>query len=160
MKYKRKFTIKLLEESDSANIYTICFDGERSEFEKFIIEFNEEKKLIKDLERISYYIEKIGAKGALERYFRPESKMADSVSAIPIEFSYLRLYCLRISDEILILGNGGFKPPKQHDYNSDPHLNSCVEILASLDFFIKKRLAQGKITIRGKTITGDLTFYI
>lgn len=49
------------------------------------------------------WIDRIGETGALERYFRPEGKYGDGVSAIPIESGKLRLYCLRLSDKILIL---------------------------------------------------------
>ena len=161
MKSQRKFSIELFEESKSVNLYVIHFEGEKeSEFEKFINEFIVQDELLEDLQRITRWIDKISETGALERYFRPESKMSDGVNAVPIDVSKLRLYCLRISDEILILGNGGYKPPEQHNYNSDAHLSSCVEVLASLDYFIKNKTAQGSITISGKTISGDLTFYI
>lgn len=39
--------------------------------------------------------------------FRIEGRMNDHVSALSIDSRKLRLYCLRISDQILILGNGG-----------------------------------------------------
>ena len=48
------------------------------------------------------WLDRIGETGALERYFRPEGKYGDGVSAIPIESGKLRLYCLRLSDKILI----------------------------------------------------------
>ena len=160
MKPQRKYTIELYEEADSVNFYTIRFEGdENTEFDKFISNFMGNKKFKEDLQKISYWIEKIGEKGALERYFRPESKTCDGVNAIPIDVSQLRLYCIRISDNILILGNGGHKPHSQRTYNTDPHLNSCVEILANLDTYIKTRVSQKRITIVEKYISGDLTFY-
>lgn len=160
MKSQQKFILELYEESDSVNFYTIRFDGEKdTEFDKFIIGFIERKEFEKELEKITRWIDNIGERGALERYFRPESKISDGVNAIPVEVSTLRLYCLRISDQVLVLGNGGHKPHTQHKYNTDPHLSSCVEILAHLDTYIKARIAQGKITISGKTISGDLSFY-
>ena len=84
--------------------------------------------------------------------------MKDGVCAIPIEVSKLRLYCLRISDKILILGNGDVK--NQKTYNDKASLNDSVAVLASLDFFIKRRQEQYKIEINDKTITGNLSFYI
>lgn len=57
--------------------------------------------------RIVAFINKIAQNGAFERFFRPEGKMADHVVALPVLTSKLRLYCLRLSDKILILGNKG-----------------------------------------------------
>lgn len=160
MKNRRRYTVELYEEADSVNFYTIRFDGEeKTEFDKFISEFMGKKEFEDDLQIITRWIDNIAKRGALERYLRPESKMSDDVSAIPIEVSKLRLYCLRISDNILILGNGGHKPKSQRNYNTDPHLNSCVEILANLDKNIKARKNQNRIIIHGKTISGDLSFY-
>lgn len=159
MKTQQKYSIELYEEADSVNFYTIRFDGEKNtEFDKFISNFIGKKEFEKDLQIITYWIDKIGEKGALERHFRLEGKMRDRVSAIPIEVSKLRLYCLRISDNILILGNGGHKPKNQRAYNTDPHLNKCVEMLAELDAHLKKREIQKGITINGKNIIGDLSF--
>lgn len=155
----RKYSIELNEEAETVNFYTIRFDGEKdSEFDKFITKYMGNQEFLNDLQIITQWIDKIGNRGALERYFRPESKISDNVSAIPIETSKLRLYCLRISDNILILGNGGHKPKHQRTYNTDPHLNSCVEILANLHRNIKARIKHHKIDINGKSITGDLSF--
>ena len=44
--------------------------------------------------------------------------MKDSVAAIPIEGGKLRLYCLRISEQIVILGNGGVKTAKTYEEDS------------------------------------------
>ena len=46
--------------------------------------------------------------------------MNDHVSALAIDSRKLRLYCLRISDQILILGNGGVKTTRT--YEEDPKL--------------------------------------
>ena len=51
---------------------------------------------------------KIIENGVYERYFRPEGKMNDGVCALPIESGKLRLYCNRLSQQILIAGNGDF----------------------------------------------------
>lgn len=85
---------------------------------------------------------KIIAKGASERLFRTcESKINDRVVAIPLDIrrrkkgsGTLRLYCLRISDEVLILGNGGIK--YGNAYNDNEELNTYVSDLAKLDHVI------------------------
>lgn len=79
-------------------------DDEESEFEKFYQRFKDDVELNTDLMRIVGILGKIADWGALERYFRPEGKMKDNVVALPVIKSRLRLYCLRLSDKILILG--------------------------------------------------------
>ena len=159
MKSYKRFEIELLEEYEKVNLYSIRFHGETdTEFEKFVKTFINDSTYKKDYKKIIYWIEVISRKGALERHFRPESKMRDRICAIPIETSKLRLYCLRISDEILFLGNGGIKTSKT--YNTDKHLSECVKILSSLDYFIKTKTEQKKIIIESKIIRGDLSFYL
>lgn len=158
MKRRRRFNLELFEEAELVNFYTIRFEDEaNTEFEDFLIRH---KKGIydQDMQRILYWIDKIGKQGALERNFRPESKMRDGVGAIPIEVSLLRLYCLRISDHILILGNGGCKTTKK--YNEDPHLFNCVTVLSQLDRFINYRQRKSTIIIKDKIIEGNLIFSI
>lgn len=161
MKSYREFSIELFEEYDSVAVYTIRFKGEAlTEFDKFVNRFKTDEEHIRDLQKIIAWLDKITNRGVLERYFRPESKMNDGVGAIPVEFSGLRLYCLRISDAILIIGNGGYKPESQKTYNTDPWLNDCVEVLAHLDALIKRKCLQSIITIDGKNIHGDLSFIL
>ena len=45
--------------------------------------------------------------------------MSDDVVALPIEKSRLRLYCLRLTDKILILGNGGEKNTKTYEESEE-----------------------------------------
>lgn len=79
--------------------------------------FKDDAEYNPDLMRIVEFISKIADRGAFERYFRPEGRYNDSVCALPVIKSKLRLYCLRLSDKILILGNGGIKSTRT--YNED-----------------------------------------
>lgn len=90
--------------------------------------------------------------GFLERYFRPEGKVKDQVCALPIEYGKLRLYCLRMSDCVLIVGNGGKKTTRT--YNESEELSGYVISLQKLDELIKVAVKNGDITIVEKTITG------
>lgn len=90
--------------------------------------------------------------GFLERYFRTaEGKMNDNVCALPIETGKLRLYCLRLSDSILIAGNGGVK--RTRTYQGDEKLNGYVLTLQELDHAIKIALKKGQVTIENNVIT-------
>ena len=104
---KKKTTLELVEQSEKVSLYSISFAMDRkTEFECFLNKFEKEASLNRDYQRIIYALSIILENGALERYFRPEGKRDDSLNALPIENSRIRLFCLRISDEILILGNG------------------------------------------------------
>lgn len=153
-----KIQIELFEEHENVNFYTLRFHGEETEVDKFFDQFPEGCEYDEDIDIIIKWIDHIGERGALERYLKPEGKMTDNVWAIPIETNSLRLYVLRLSDEILILGNGGLKTSKT--YNVDQLLNSCVELLQELDGYIKARIAKGDLTIFRKQIFGNTTFHL
>ena len=78
--------------------------------------------------------------------------MRDRVAALPIQSSKLRLYCLRLSDNVLIVGNGGQKSTRT--YEEDSELNGYVIQLQKLDDLLKMAEAKGEITIEGNYISG------
>ncbi|MCQ2314920.1 MAG: hypothetical protein MJZ56_07130 [Bacteroidales bacterium] len=100
--------------------------------------------------RIVAFINKIAENGAFERLFRPEGKMSDSIVALPVISSKLRLYCLRLSDKILILGNGGVK--NSRTYNEDDNLRGYVITLQNFEKLLKEGQKKGFVTITEKTI--------
>lgn len=97
-------------------------------------------------------LEKITSHGALERNFRPEGKMSDDVVALPIEKSRLRLYCLRLTDKILILGNGGEKNTKT--YEESEELKGYVMDLQRFDALLKSYIRSGEIEIEETKLVG------
>lgn len=133
-------------------MFSICFDGsEESEFEKFLNEFKDNATYNKDFNVILLALSKIIDKGALERFFRNEGRMNDNVKALAIDSRKLRLYCLRISDQILILGNGGVKATRT--YQEDSKLSGYVMDLQSFDKVLLKAQKSGKVTIEKNMIT-------
>lgn len=96
--------------------------------------------------------------GAFERFFRPEGKMSDRVCALPVLKSRLRLYCLRLSDKILILGNGGVKATRT--YNEDDTLKGYVITLQNFDKLITEGIKNGSILVTENTIETKNTFDI
>ena len=148
-----KFEIQLLDECSDINIYTIHRVGESdSEFQKFAINHKDNSKVKNDFYRIMAWIQKIEERGALERYFRTESKFKDNVCALPIDTGKIRLYVLRLSDQILILGNGGIKTTPT--YTEDPILNKYVTTLAAIDRQLSNKLKRGQLRIQGKELIG------
>lgn len=95
-------------------------------------------------------VNKIAQNGAFERLFRPEGKMSDHVVALPVITSKLRLYCLRLSDKILILGNGGVKSSRT--YNEDDNLRGYVITLQNFEQLLLEGQQKGLITITENTI--------
>ena len=133
-------------------MFSICFDGsEESEFEKFLNEFKDNATYNRDFNVILLALSKIIDKGALERFFRNEGRMNDNVKALAIDSRKLRLYCLRISDQILILGNGGVKTTRT--YQEDSKLSGYVMDLQSFDKVLLKAQKSGKVTIEKNMIT-------
>lgn len=149
----------LVNNADGCTIYTIQFLSESdSEFERFYARFKDDAEYNPDLMRIVALINKIADMGALERYFRPEGKLKDGVRALPVLQSKLRLYCLRLSDKILVLGNGGVK--KTRTYNEDDTLKGYVLTLQNFEKLIREGEKDGTISITANTIETDKTFDI
>ena len=161
MNVKKKTTVELLSESERASLYSISFEMDgTTEFEKFVAEFEMNATYNRDYQRIIAALQAILRIGALERFFRPEGGMKDSVQALPIESGKLRLYCLRLSDQIVILGNGGVK--NKRTYEEDPKLYGYVLDLQKFEKILGENIAKGYVSIEEKELTGieDITFEI
>lgn len=76
--------------------------------------------------------------------------MHDNVKALAIDSRKLRLYCLRISDQILILGNGGVKNTRT--YQENEKLSGYVMDLQTFDKVLLKAQKSGRITIEKNMI--------
>ena len=146
--------------TDVTDIFTIRIDNDTlTEFHKFLVMFKDTQNpyLKDDLFRIESAIKQIAQNGALESLFRPEGKMSDRVCAMPLliksrskNIGTLRLYCIRISDKLLILGGGGLKTTDS--YEQDDILNKKVEDLQLID----KEIA----TLEKRTIIEDAIYNI
>lgn len=147
----------LVNEAKNCTLYTIQFLSKSdNEFEEFYNKFKDDVELNPDLMRIVSFIGKIADTGAFERYFRPEGKMNDNVVALPVLQSKLRLYCLRLSDKILIIGNGGVKNTKT--YEESEELKGYVLTLQKFDKLIKEGINSGTISVTENKIETDNTF--
>ena len=145
-------TIKSIEQTELAGLFSICIDGELSEFEKFLEKFKSDAVYQQDFNIIIAAVQQMMNNGFLERYFRPEGKMTDRVGALPIHKSRLRLYCLRLSDSVLIVGNGGIKDTRTYEENDE--LSGYVISLQKLDALLKAEEQAGTISIEVAEIKG------
>ena len=74
------------------------------------------------------------------------------MAALSIDSRKLRLYCLRISDQILIIGNGGKKETRTYEENTE--LSGYVMDLQEFDKMLAEAQKDGSITIEKNIITG------
>ena len=148
-------------QTSAVGLFSIIFEGDsQTEFRKFIEKFKDDAVRNKELNVILTQIGRIQQNGALERYFRYEGKMSDHVMALPVLQNSLRLYCLRMSDSVLIVGNGGIKNTRTHE--QDPELNGYVINLQKLDALLREDIRKGIVVIEETEIQGtdNLTFDI
>lgn len=154
----QRYCIKLIEEYENINFYSIQLEGEElTELERFFEKFPEGCEYDEEVDVILAWIDKIAERGALERYFRPEGRYGDGVGVIPIEVgNKIRLYCLRLSDKILVFGNGGVKDSRT--WQESETLAPYVELLMETSRFISSRKINGTIALVDKEIIGNLNF--
>ena len=158
MKKKQEYSIELIEEYENVNFYSIRLKGEAlNELEAFLGKFPEGCEYDEDIDVIISWIDQIAERGALERYFRPEGNYGDGVGVIPIDVgNKIRLYCLRLSDKILVFGNGGIKDSRS--WQESETLAPYVKLLVDTSRFISSRIKDGTIVLVDKEIVGDLNF--
>ena len=155
---KQEYKIELVEEYENVNFYSIHLDGEElTEMEAFFEKFPVGCEYDDEIDVIISWIDKIAEKGALERYFRPEGRYGDGVGVIPIDVgNKVRLYCLRLSDKILVFGNGGVKDAAS--WEESEQLAPYVKLLIDTSRFITSRISDGSIVLVDKEIVGNLNF--
>ncbi|MCH5328869.1 MAG: hypothetical protein J1E02_07590 [Coprobacter sp.] len=138
--------LELIRENEVVSMYSPLFSGEsRTEFHQFLTANKSltHPQLKAFFDNIVAVIRKMDSCGARENLFRPEG---GRVKAIPLVISYrtdkrigkMRLYCLRLSDRLLILGNGGVTTKQK--YQDDPHMLKAVEDLRQVDRLLKKEV--------------------
>ncbi len=155
---KRIIHIEPLDEYESANFYTIRFnDEEDSEFDKFFSKFDGIPEYESDFNVIISYLNKIGEQGVIDRYFRPEG---GRVIALPIYSNKLRLYCFKISECVLLIGNGAHKEVEK--VQDSEELSKYVSDLRITGKYLLSRIESDKYDtcIHNCTLYGNLEFSI
>lgn len=155
---KQEYSVELIEEYEKVNFYSIRMkDAELSELESFFEKFPEGGEYDDEVDVIISWLDQIAERGALERYFRPEGRYGDGVGVIPIDVgNKIRLYCLRLSDKILVFGNGGIKDARS--WQESETLAPNVKMLIDTSRFISSRIKDGTIVLVDKEIVGNLNF--
>jgi hypothetical protein len=116
------FAVEIFDDTGKmCTFYTVrCEDAEISETDKFFVKYENDSTFQRPIQELAKFIsKKIGDEmGALEDFFRFEN----TAQALPPSGTYkvedifinygnfpLRLYCLRISETLVVLFNGGEK---------------------------------------------------
>ena len=154
-----QFEIVPVELGERGALYSKRYKGEKNtELDKFLacesVQASEEYEPL--VLRLYDMVELFGFRPG---YFKlEEGSYYDSVVALHYENGPLRLYCLRRSSLLLIVGYGG---PKVTDtYQEDPVLDEAVKKLQIIDALLDKRQKSREIIINPNTgiIDGDLVF--
>ncbi len=135
-----------LDKREKTNFYSVVIDdSDDTEFEKFINKFTDSDYEY-ELHLILAILKNVvgDKKGARNNFFRPEREAhaLPSISVLktieiisddnsdPTKNFPLRLYCLRISEEILILGSGGVKTSNTFQDSPDckPHAELMIKV--------------------------------
>lgn len=156
---KNFVTIKPFKTFRKVKYYTFHVEERaQSETDAFFSTYEQVEDLTDDLNVLVTWMTEIGEnRGATTRYFRPENAAealpppAYVMAELTIDKCDLRLYCVRLTDNIVILANGGRKESNA--------VQDSPEALASFRFankmaqqLLKHKLDRG-IDIQGKEIT-------
>ena len=149
--------------------YTVRLEDEpHSEMEKFILRFEMDVEFQNDFENILALLVVLGnEKGAKSRYFRDES----AAQALPPEIrealrenwvqfidAGLRLFCLRMSDEVVILLNGGIKSSQKT--KGSPDLAGKFRFAQQVNKAIDLKIRNRELQVVGKQLIGDFEIFI
>ena len=137
---------------NNAEIFSVRFCNEaKTEFSKMleIVRQAHDSYIERDKNEILKVLSKMTERGIPEYLFRPEGSINDRVCAIPLDCAKrdinrhgtLRLYCIRISDKLLITGSGGIKTTRT--YEQDTLLYDAVIIMQKIDKIILEMENEG-----------------
>lgn len=144
--------------------YTVRWsDSEVTETDKFLLQYEKKPEYIDDLYKLmSLLITQIGDEyGAIDAFFTRHEQLATALPSkknsvtreldeITLNFP-LRLYCLRITEQIVILFNGGIKDGNKSHQDS-PELSMQFYEAQKFTKKILQALREGMIVIQGNQL--------
>ncbi len=149
------FAITEFYKFEKVRFYTVQFvDINKSETDRFIKKFESSDKYREFLSDILSLISQIGERGALDYYF---NRKENDFQALPnkekakaaFQGENLRLYCLRLSNSIVVLFNGGVK-----DAPTAQESTCSIQFYEAFAFTkrILEALKDGMIQLRGDSL--------
>lgn len=163
------------DEAEKASFYTVRWeDSDISETDKFFDKMNNIPEMKPHVQELAKLITEVigNTYGALEAFF---NRFENRATALPpkghiklteLELDYegfpLRLYCLALSEELVILFNGGIKNARTPQESTD---SISVKLYEANDFAkrIFAALNQGEIVVDGrqlKSYNGSSEIYL
>lgn len=142
-----------------ASVYSIISEESQYAFlDRFIMEY--QKEFFQDLLSIVGRLKTIGnVTGAVSTYFKLDEGLEwnDLVCALyDIPDRHLRLYCIRLNEQMLIVGGGG--PKSVRAWQHDPKLTREVHEMMHYSKIIRARLKDDtlRISLNRLKLEGDL----
>jgi hypothetical protein len=142
-----------------ASIYSILTEARTGTFLDHFIE-EHRKDFMQDLISIMGRLRSMGnTVGAIDSFFKLDEGLEwnDLVCAVyDIPDKHLRLYCIRLNEQIIIAGNGG--PKNVRAWQDDPRLKREVHEMMHYSKIIRVKLNDGtlKIAANGLRLEGNL----
>ncbi|MET7000098.1 hypothetical protein [Chitinophaga defluvii] len=157
MKSKLVYLTKL--SGDKASIYSIVTAASKAPFLDHFIQEHQEAFTQDLLSIIGRLRSMSNTVGALEIYFKLDEGLEwnDLVCALyDIPDKHLRLYCIRLSEQIVVVGNGG--PKNVRAWQEDPKLSREVSEMMHYSRIIRKKLEDNSLRVSkdGLKFEGDL----
>jgi hypothetical protein len=161
---KQYVNLQVFRDFRKVRFYTFQIEDENeSETAKFFNKMKNIQDIEADLNRLAQWIVEIGQNhGALLELFRfeeeahalpPPPKGQRRVGITQIENNDLRLYCVWISESIVILANGGIK--KSATVQGTPELMPHFRLAKTLGRQINQLITEGAFQYKGKEILGS-----
>jgi hypothetical protein len=158
---KQYVDLHVFRDFKKVRFYTFKLENEtESETSKFFNKLKNVEIVTQDLDKLATWIVEIGQNhGALLELFRfedeayalpPPPKGQRKVGLSHIENNDLRLYCVWISESIVILANGGLK--KSMKVQDSPELMPHFRFAKTMGRQINQLITEGTFKYRGKEI--------
>ncbi len=142
-------------------------DDELNETDKFYERFMDDDEWTEEFADLINWIEYIGeVEGASKSLFReeqgaqalPPSRKEMNKRGRLFEIGYnLRIYCIVINEEIVILLNGGVK--ESQTAQESPDLVAKFRLATKLNKLINDKIISRELLIKNKQITGDFDLF-
>ncbi len=145
---------------EKAGVYSVFLEDEAiTLFAQFIQQFTSSH--LQELVNMVSRLKTIGHKsGAAENFFRlKEWKLDNKIVALhELPNMKLRLYCIRYSNGLIIIGGGG--PKDVRAWQDEHHLRAGADAMIQLSKMIDRRIDSGEIYITpdGKALKGNLKY--
>ncbi len=164
--------IEVFQSFEEVGFYTIRQEGqEESETDRMILRFGEEEHHTyiegyqEDFDDIINWIEQIGIRGLHICRLRHENE----AHALPPNRSFagdltivggnrLRLYCIQLSPQILVLCGGGIK--EGQTVQESPDLGEAFRLANKVAKKITEKISQQEIRIHFQELIGDLEIWL